>query len=283
MCRWIAYTGKPIFLDRLVTQPAHSLVKQSLDSKLNITASGKLLTTNGDGFGIGWYGSHDDPGLFKDDLPAWHDENLKHICHQVKSHTFFAHIRATTTGDIQRTNCHPFSYKNWLFQHNDHVTQFESIRRELQLDIEPSLFPELKGTTDSETFFLLALTYGLTERPKEALQRMVKRVLKALRNNDPTGALNLSCALSDGKTLYTLRFSYNEEAMTQFYSTHSHCFGDFEGPDEKMPSESTVVVSEPLDKASEKWTEIPNNTFTTVVKNNVTIEPFLDESEADSV
>ncbi len=283
MCRWIAYIGEPIFLDSLVTQPSHSLVKQSLNSKLNITPTGKLLSTNGDGFGIGWYGSRDEPGVFKDDLPAWHNENLKHLCHQVKSHAFFAHIRATTTGDIQRTNCHPFSYRNWLFQHNGHVTDFEKIRRELQFDINPTLFPMLKGTTDSETFFLLALTYGLMEHPKKGLQKMVLRVLKALKNNDPKGALNLSCALSDGNTLYTLRFSHNEEAMTQFYSTDSHCFDDFEGAGETMPGKSTVVVSEPLDKASEKWMEIPNNTFTTVVENNVSIETFLEDSMLGSV
>lgn len=278
MCRWIAYTGEPIFLDSLVTQPMHSLVKQSLDSRLNITAAGKLLSTNGDGFGIGWYDKRDEPGIFKDDLPAWHDQNLNNICHQVKSHLFFAHVRATTTGEIQRTNCHPFSYKQWLFQHNGHVTQYENIRRELQMDIAPSLFPQLKGTTDSETFFLLALTYGLQESPKKALQKMTLRVLKALKKSDPDGILNLSCAISDGITLYTLRFSHNEDAMTQFYSTDRHCFNDFAESGELMPCDGTVIVSEPLDKASDKWTEIPNNTFTTVFKQKVVVESFLDQS-----
>ena len=108
MCRWIAYTGKPIYLDTLVTKPDHSLVVQSRHSQMNYTKNGQLLSTNGDGFGIGWYDKRKEPGLFKDDLPAWHNTNLNNLCHQVKAHTFMAHIRATTTGDIQRANCHPF-------------------------------------------------------------------------------------------------------------------------------------------------------------------------------
>ena len=275
MCRWLAYSGRPIFLDTLVTQPSHSLVAQSLNSELNISPAGVLLSTNGDGFGIGWYNRRAEPGVFRDDKPAWHDENLKNLCHQVESHIFFAHIRATTTGDVQRTNCHPFQFENWLFQHNGHVSDFEKIRRELQLDIAPELFPYLRGTTDSETFFMLALSYGLQQTPKLALQKMVERVLVALERVNPKGVLNLSCALSDGDRLYTLRFSHNEEAMTQFYSSDTECIQDFDDQFELMPQGSIVVVSEPLDKASEKWKPIPANTFTIIEENRVTSEAFL--------
>lgn len=277
MCRWIAYTGEPIYLDNLVTKPDHSLVKQSLNSKLNYTNTGQLLSTNGDGFGIGWYDMRDEPGVFRDDLPAWHNNNLQNLCHQVRAHTFMAHVRATTTGDIQRTNCHPFPYKNWLFQHNGHVSNFSQIRRELQLSLDPELFTELRGTTDSETFFLLALTYGLMDNPKHALQKMVNKVLECLLNIDKDGVLNLSCAISDGKKLYILRFSHGEAAMTQFYSTRKGCLDEMEGTAFTMPANSAVVVSEPLDKISEKWTKIPNNSFTRIQGDKVDTETFLED------
>ena len=80
MCRWIAYTGEPIFLDRLVTKPAHSLVEQSINANLQFKEDGSLWTTNGDGFGIGWYASKPEPGLFKDAMPAWNDQNLHELC-----------------------------------------------------------------------------------------------------------------------------------------------------------------------------------------------------------
>ena len=55
MCRWIAYRGETIALEHYVTSPSHSLIAQSLHA-LESTAS-----TNGDGFGLGWYGEHAEP------------------------------------------------------------------------------------------------------------------------------------------------------------------------------------------------------------------------------
>ena len=55
MCRWIAYRGETTALEHYVTEPEHSLISQSLRA-LESTAG-----TNGDGFGLGWYGQH--PGL----------------------------------------------------------------------------------------------------------------------------------------------------------------------------------------------------------------------------
>ena len=50
MCRWLAYSGAPVLLEDLLYKPKNSLVVQSLHSQLGAE------TTNGDGFGVGWYG-----------------------------------------------------------------------------------------------------------------------------------------------------------------------------------------------------------------------------------
>ena len=50
MCRFLAYRGEPIFVSDLVCAPSHSLVHQSLHAVEAKTG------TNGDGFGLGWYG-----------------------------------------------------------------------------------------------------------------------------------------------------------------------------------------------------------------------------------
>ena len=49
MCRWLAYYGKPIRMDKVLFQGEYSLIDQSLKSRLGAEP------TNGDGFGIGWY------------------------------------------------------------------------------------------------------------------------------------------------------------------------------------------------------------------------------------
>ena len=51
MCRWLAYSGSPLLIEEFLLKPKHSLIDQSLHSTLGAE------TTNGDGFGIGWYGT----------------------------------------------------------------------------------------------------------------------------------------------------------------------------------------------------------------------------------
>src|SRR5437763_10351901 len=83
MCRWLAYYGDPIPIELLVLQPQHSLIDQSLHSRRGAT------TTNGDGFGVGWYGEHgDEPGLYRSVHPAWNDRNLKDLARHVSSRLF---------------------------------------------------------------------------------------------------------------------------------------------------------------------------------------------------
>jgi predicted glutamine amidotransferase len=90
MCRWLAYSGTPIYLDDIIIKPEHSLIDQSLHSRAGAT------TTNGDGFGLGWYARGDEPGVYKSVQPAWNDSNLHALAEQIKSPLFMAHIRATT-------------------------------------------------------------------------------------------------------------------------------------------------------------------------------------------
>jgi len=112
MCRWIAYRGETTALEDYVTEPAHSLISQSIHA-MESTAS-----VNGDGFGLGWYGKHPEPGLYREIRPAWSDENLRYLCRHLQSHLFFAHVRAATGTAITRANCHPFACGKWLFMHN---------------------------------------------------------------------------------------------------------------------------------------------------------------------
>lgn len=273
MCRWIAYTGEPIFMDALVTRPAHSLVEQSLNTEMNFTASGNLWTTNGDGFGVGWYNRTNEPGLFKDPRPAWNDKNLHEVCAQTEAHIFMAHIRASTHGSVQRSNCHPFKHKNWLFQHNGDVKHFSAIKRALQFDIAPELFNAVQGTSDSETCFYLALTYGLQNDPKAAFEKMVKRLEKAQKDAGFKVGINLSCAASDGKKLYTIRYASGDQLIkSQFYSTDMSCVKDISDACSILPQGGVIVVSEPLDRTGHKWIQVPENAFLIAENGTVAIE-----------
>ena len=154
MCRWLAYSGTPLLIEELIYRPSHSLIDQSLHSKLGAE------TTNGDGFGVGWYGEQDTPAVFKSVEPAWHDRNLREVAGHVESGLFLAHIRASTGTAVQQTNCHPFRYGKWIWVHNGLVRDFHSLKRDLALAVDESLFASIEGSTDSELLFYLALLLG---------------------------------------------------------------------------------------------------------------------------
>src|SRR5881397_2975119 len=91
MCRWNAYFGQPVAIDELLFKTDHGLIDQSLHSRMGVE------TTNGDGFGVGWYGSgQETPAVIRDTGPAWNNRNLREIADHVRSPLFFAHVRAST-------------------------------------------------------------------------------------------------------------------------------------------------------------------------------------------
>src|ERR1051325_1589780 len=159
MCRWIAYRGETVALEHYVTAPAHSLIEQSM------RAVEALSSINGDGFGLGWYAGHDEPGLYREVRPAWSDENLRHLCRHIRSHLFFAHVRASTGTATTRPNCHPFAHGRWMFMHNGQFGDWSLIRRQAEALIPDAFYRSRVGTTDSEAIFLAILGAGADEDP----------------------------------------------------------------------------------------------------------------------
>src|SRR5215831_18287418 len=143
MCRWLAYSGTPIRLEELLYKPKHSLIDQSSHAQQGVE------TTNGDGFGVGWYGDDGTSALFRGVGPAWSDGNLRELAHATTSPLFLAHVRASTGTAVQQTNCHPFRYGNWLWVHNGAIKDFPLIKRDLVLAVDPDLYPAMAGSTDS--------------------------------------------------------------------------------------------------------------------------------------
>src|SRR5882724_9413797 len=159
MCRWMAWHGQPVMVEELLFKTQHSLIDQSLHSKMGAE------TTNGDGFGLGWYGLGEGPAVYRSVAPAWGDANLRHIAGHIESPLWLAHVRATTGTAIQQTNCHPFHHREWLFVHNGTVNEFARIRRDMMLAIDPAMYAAVEGSTDSEVLFYVAFAFGLEDDP----------------------------------------------------------------------------------------------------------------------
>jgi len=233
MCRWIAYHGESVPLDSYVIKPVHSLVKQSVHA-LESTA-----VFNGDGFGLGWYDDQPDPGLYRELRPAWSDENLFHLCSHLRSHLFFAHVRAATGTSVSRPNCHPFVCGKWMFMHNGLVGNWKLLRRRIEEMIADDLYPYRGGTTDSEALFLALLEDGESE-PIAATERLVLKVTDLI-GGEP---FRFTAALADGRDLYAFRYAANDDSNSLYYRTVGH---------------AVVVASEPLDLERDSWITVPDN------------------------
>jgi len=258
MCRWLAYFGSPVLLEDLLFKPAHSLIDQSLHSRLGAT------TTNGDGFGVGWYGAGETPLLFRSIEPAWNDRNLRELSRGVVSPLVFAHIRASTGSAIQQTNCHPFRHGRWLWMHNGAIREFTSIKRELAFAVDPSLYADIEGSTDSELFFYLALTFGLEQDPVAAVERAVGYIEKVGRTHGIEYPLQMTVATSDGDSVWGFRYSSEGKSRSLFYSSAIEAL-QARYPDnpvfQRLSAESRLVVSEPLGDLEGVWNEVPEASY----------------------
>jgi glutamine amidotransferase len=253
MCRWLGYYGNPIRPDWLLYRAGHGLIDQSL------AAREMDHPTNGDGFGLGWYGTADSPGLYRSVAPAWSDRNLRELCTQLTTPLYLAHVRASTGAPVQETNCHPFRYGRWTFVHNGFIDGYPKLRRELMFAVDPELFGSIQGTTDSELMFHLALTFGLEQEPLPALERMAGFVEDLGRRNGFEYPLQMTIGLSDGERLYAVRYASGERVNTLYVSTS---VADLKRLYPHLPEiqalsdEARAIVSEPLRALPGTWHEV---------------------------
>ena len=271
MCRWLAYSGTPVLLDELLYAPSHSLIDQSLHSRLGVE------TTNGDGFGIGWYGEAPEPAVFKSVEPAWNDRNLRELSGHIRSGLVFAHIRASTGTPVQQTNCHPFRHGRWLWMHNGSITRFHDLKRELLLAVDPSLYLDIEGSTDSETFFYLALTFGLEDDPPGAVAQAVGLIEEVGRRNGIEYPIQMTVATSDGSTMWGFRYSTEGKSRSLFFSTLVEQLRE-QHPEiailQEVSDETRLVVSEPLGDLENAWNPVPEASYGVVQEGQDELHPF---------
>jgi predicted glutamine amidotransferase len=271
MCRWLAYSGSPVLLEELLFKPKHSLIDQSLHSQLGVE------TTNGDGFGIGWYGVGDTPGVFHSVEPAWNDRNLKDLAQHLVSPLVFAHIRASTGTAVQQTNCHPFRHGRWLWMHNGAIRDFPVVKRDLVLAVDPSLYPEIQGSTDTEVFFYLALSLGLEDDPPAAVARAVGLIEATGRAHGVEHPIQMTVATTDGASAWAFRYSSEGRSRSLFFSTAVATLRA-QYPDNpvlhQLSDEARLIVSEPLGDLAGAWNEVPESSWGVVQAGDDELHPF---------
>ena len=284
MCRWNAFFGQPVVIDELLYQTQHGLIDQSLHSRMGVE------TTNGDGFGLGWYmPGNPSPARSRSVSPAWSDANLRDLASHIESPLFLAHIRATTGTPVQQTNCHPFRHGRWLFVHNGVLNGFHQYRRQLLLAVDPAYFDGIAGSTDSEVLFYLALTLGLETDPLGAVERAVGLVEAVGRDHGVENPVQMTLGFSNGERLWGVRYSSEGHSRTLYVSANASSIKALhtENPRlARMTDEDRMIVSEPLSDLPGVWIEVPEATALIVQPGEDEHRPFrpqAPERQAEAV
>ena len=273
MCRFVAYLGQEIALSSLVTEPDHSLIHQSYDSKE------RSEPLNGDGFGVTWYDHRESqhPATLRDVSPAWNNQNLFSIASLVRSHCVFAHVRAATSGPVTQLNCHPFTCDQFTFMHNGEIANFRNIRRSLLHELSEQSFNLVAGSTDSELMFAIFLD-ALRDQPSvdaksqplvdveslgNALKQTIETVERANRDAGCSDNSLLNLAVTDGHQVAVTRYITDGSSNANTLYVHQgKSFECVDGVCHMSPAQNSadvvMIASEPLSD-HDQWTQVESN------------------------
>ncbi len=267
MCRFLAYKGSPILLDKLLYQPKNSLIHQSFEARE------RREPLNGDGFGLGWY-VHDiapTPAVYLSIRPAWNDINLRSLATHTQADCAFAHVRAASTGDVTEYNCHPFNFNEMLFMHNGDVGGFDRLVRPLRERLSNAVYSRIRGQTDSEHFFALFLDIylgnGSLPAPRDIPGALLEAIAELRGMKAKLGITEpawLNIALTDGRIIVATRYvsEPHRPAQTLYYSQGSRyeCHnGVCLMRHSDMAEHAVLIVSEKLTDRLSDWNAIPHN------------------------
>jgi glutamine amidotransferase len=252
MCRHLAYLGPPEPLGRILTEPPHSLYRQSWAPRRQ-----RHGTVNADGFGVGWYADGDPvPARYRRAGPIWADQSLADLVRVVRSGAVLAAVRdATLAGADAEAAAAPYAAGPWLFSHNGAVTGWPGSLAPLVAGLPATDVLSLEARNDSALVWALVL--ARLREGDEAGQALAEAVLEVAAAA-PGSRLNL--LLTNGESITATAWG-----DTLWYLSE--------------PGRRTVVASEPYDD-DPHWQEVPDRTLLAASRTDVLLTPLKEPSDA---
>jgi len=172
----------------------------------------------------------------------------------VQTRRFFAHVRATTGTAVTRTNCHPFTWKNWAFMHNGQIGNWADCRKDIESQISSEHYAHRQGSTDSEALFLLALSYGLATDPVGAMTRAIQTSIDTMNRHSAAEPFRATIAITDGQSVWAFRHSSDGHAPSLYFGSPRT------RASEQGDNPVNTIASEPLDSQSDDWQSVEEGT-----------------------
>jgi glutamine amidotransferase len=161
--------------------------------------------------------------------------------------------------------------------HNGSISQFQDVKRELMLAVDSSLYADIEGSTDSEAFFFLALTFGLEKDPPTAVERAVGFIEQLGRRWGIENPIQMTVAASNGQKVWAFRYSSEGHSRSLFYSTNLPTLR-VQYPDnpvfQSLSDETRLVVSEPLGDLAGAWNEVPESSYGVIEQGQDELKTF---------
>ncbi|MCY0937523.1 ergothioneine biosynthesis protein EgtC [Streptomyces sp. H34-S4] len=242
MCRHLAYLGASVHLGRVLSEPEHSLVRQSWEPRRQRSG-----TINADGFGVGWYAEGDPvPARYRRAGPIWGDLTFSDLTRVVRSGAVLAAVRdATRPGAEGEAAAAPFTEGRWLFSHNGSLRDWPDAVAPVAARLPPQELLSLTARTDSALIWALVLN---RLRADPDLGPALAGAVRELAAASPGSRLNL--LLTDGRAIAATAWGDSLWYLTD------------------AAAQRTVVASEPYDDDS-RWFEVPDRTLLTATRTRV--------------
>mgnify|MGYP003723448565 CR=1 FL=1 len=172
-----------------------------------------------------------------------------------------AHVRASTSGALSETNCHPWRYGRLMWMHNGQISCFSRIKRRLVAALTEELFLYPQGHTDSEHAFcvflshlpnpLRAASFSWREL-REAMLKTINSFNTWAKEVDASEPSLMNFVVSDGESVVCTRYinSRTDEAASLYFSSGTSFYEDTPGQYRMVKADKRekiiVVASEPL-------------------------------------
>ncbi len=200
MCRMVAYVGGAISPAHVVFGGTHSLYEQSWAPRELLSGS-----VNADGYGVVWYAGGR-AARIAETRPIWHDSDLRSTLGAVESPCIVAALRNGTPDiPMDRSGSPPLLLGAFSFVLNGFVPDFcDRHMRTLRHHLPDELYAQLRGSSDSETLFLIAVA-AISDGA--SMSEALARTVQIVRESVGTSEAQLNMLMSDGHSLAAVRAS----------------------------------------------------------------------------
>jgi glutamine amidotransferase len=161
--------------------------------------------------------------------------------------------------------------------HNGFVAELPTVKRDLIMAVDESLYPEIAGQADTEILFYLALTFGLQDDPPDAVARTIGLVESVGRAKGVKYPFQGTIATTDGERTWAFRYSSEGNSRSLFYTGSVPTLRELYPERQvlmEVSDDARLIVSEPVGDLPGAWHEVPESSYGVVGRGEDELREF---------